>query len=42
LVVLCYIGRPVLFDLAVDGEGGVRKALQMLKDELEIAMALSG
>lgn len=37
-----FIGRPVLFALAVDGEAGVRKALQMLKDELEIAMALSG
>jgi (S)-2-hydroxy-acid oxidase len=32
----------VLFALAVDGEAGVRKALQMLRDELEIAMALSG
>ncbi|XP_025823727.1 peroxisomal (S)-2-hydroxy-acid oxidase GLO2-like isoform X2 [Panicum hallii] len=37
-----FIGRPVLFALAVDGEAGVRKALQMLKDELEVAMALSG
>ncbi|CAN6229604.1 unnamed protein product [Urochloa humidicola] len=37
-----FIGRPVLFALAVDGEAGVRKALQMLRDELEIAMALSG
>ncbi|CAN6236290.1 unnamed protein product [Urochloa humidicola] len=37
-----FIGRPVLFALAVEGEAGVRKALQMLRDELEIAMALSG
>ncbi|CAL5014809.1 unnamed protein product [Urochloa decumbens] len=37
-----FIGRPVLFALAVDGEAGVKKALQMLRDELEIAMALSG
>lgn len=36
------IGRPVLYSLAVDGEAGVRKVLQMLRDELEIAMALSG
>ena len=36
------IGRPVLFSLAVDGEAGVRKVLQMLRDELELAMALSG
>ena len=36
------IGRPVLYSLAVDGEAGVRKMLQMLRDELELAMALSG
>ena len=41
MLVLCQIGRPVLFALAVDGEAGVRKALQMLRDELEIAMALA-
>jgi (S)-2-hydroxy-acid oxidase len=32
----------VLFSLAVDGEAGVRKVLQMLRDELELTMALSG
>uniref|UniRef100_A0A0E0KVG0 Signal recognition particle 14 kDa protein n=1 Tax=Oryza punctata TaxID=4537 RepID=A0A0E0KVG0_ORYPU len=37
-----FIGRPVLFSLAVDGEAGVRNALRMLRDELEITMALSG
>ncbi|XP_072969700.1 glycolate oxidase 3 [Typha angustifolia] len=37
-----FIGRPVLFSLAVDGEAGVRKMLQMLRDELELTMALSG
>ncbi|KAL6651407.1 hypothetical protein ACP70R_010332 [Stipagrostis hirtigluma subsp. patula] len=37
-----FVGRPVLFALAVDGEAGVRNALQMLRDELEVAMALSG
>ena len=42
MLVLCQIGRPVLFALAVDGEAGVRKALQMLRDELETTMALSG
>ena len=36
------VGRPVLYSLAVDGEAGVRKMLQMLRDELELAMALSG
>ncbi|CAI0548485.1 unnamed protein product [Linum tenue] len=37
-----FIGRPVLFSLAADGEAGVRKVLQMLRDELELTMALSG
>jgi (S)-2-hydroxy-acid oxidase len=41
--VVLQIGRAVLFSLAVDGEAGVRKVLQMLRDELElITMALSG
>ncbi|XP_015085813.1 (S)-2-hydroxy-acid oxidase GLO1-like isoform X2 [Solanum pennellii] len=37
-----FIGRPVVFSLAVDGEAGVRKVLQMLHDEFELTMALSG
>ncbi|KAK4729580.1 hypothetical protein R3W88_022568 [Solanum pinnatisectum] len=37
-----FIGRPVVFSLAVDGEAGVRKVLQMLHDEFELIMALSG
>ncbi|KAL8129504.1 hypothetical protein V2J09_018659 [Rumex salicifolius] len=37
-----FIGRPVVFSLAADGEAGVRKALQMLRDEFELTMALSG
>lgn len=36
------IGRPVIFALAADGEAGVRKVLEMLRDELELTMALSG
>ena len=36
------IGRPVVFSLAADGEAGVRKVLQMLRDEFELTMALSG
>ena len=39
---LIQIGRPVLFGLAAKGEGGVRTVLEMLKNELEISMALSG
>ncbi|CAD5187126.1 unnamed protein product [Musa acuminata subsp. malaccensis] len=35
-------GRPVVFALAAEGEAGVRNALQMLRDEFELTMALSG
>lgn len=31
-----------MFALAADGEAGVRKVLQMLRDEFELTMALSG
>ncbi|KAJ9691883.1 hypothetical protein PVL29_011138 [Vitis rotundifolia] len=36
------VGRPVIYGLAAKGEHGVRRVLEMLKDELEITMALSG
>ena len=36
------IGRPYLWALAANGEEGVRSVLGMLKDELSLAMALSG
>jgi isopentenyl diphosphate isomerase/L-lactate dehydrogenase-like FMN-dependent dehydrogenase len=36
------IGRPLFWGLAVDGEAGVRAVLQMLRDELEIAMGMCG
>lgn len=36
------IGRPVVFSLAAEGEAGVRKVLEMLRDEFEITMALNG
>ncbi|GFP81161.1 peroxisomal (s)-2-hydroxy-acid oxidase glo5 [Phtheirospermum japonicum] len=37
-----FIGRPIVFGLAGDGEAGVRKVLQMVRDEFELTMALSG
>ncbi|KAH9287738.1 hypothetical protein KI387_031855 [Taxus chinensis] len=37
-----FIGRPVVFALAAEGEAGVRKVLQMLHDEFELAMSLAG
>lgn len=36
------IGRPYLWALAADGESGVASALEMLRSELELAMALAG
>jgi 4-hydroxymandelate oxidase len=36
------IGRPILWGLAIDGEKGVLTVLQMLREELDLAMALSG
>lgn len=32
----------MVFSLAAEGETGVRKVLQMLHDEFELTMALSG
>ncbi|XP_064972603.1 glycolate oxidase 5-like isoform X1 [Musa acuminata AAA Group] len=37
-----FIGRPVVFSLAAAGEAGIRNVLQMLRDEFELTMALSG
>jgi 4-hydroxymandelate oxidase len=36
------LGRPQLWGLAADGENGVRRVLQMMQDELLLAMALCG
>ncbi|MQG21560.1 MAG: alpha-hydroxy-acid oxidizing protein [SAR202 cluster bacterium] len=36
------IGRPILWGLTVDGEQGVLRVLEMLREELDLAMALSG
>ncbi|KAA0053522.1 peroxisomal (S)-2-hydroxy-acid oxidase GLO4-like [Cucumis melo var. makuwa] len=36
------IGRPVIYGLAAKGEEGVRTVMEMLKNELETSMALSG
>jgi 4-hydroxymandelate oxidase len=36
------IGRPYLWGLAADGERGVGRVLDMLRAELELAMALAG
>jgi 4-hydroxymandelate oxidase len=36
------IGRPYLYGLAVGGEGGVRRVIEILRTELEMAMGLVG
>ncbi|MFN5422702.1 MAG: alpha-hydroxy acid oxidase [bacterium] len=36
------VGRPILWGLAAGGQQGVEKALSILKEELDHAMALSG
>jgi isopentenyl diphosphate isomerase/L-lactate dehydrogenase-like FMN-dependent dehydrogenase len=36
------VGRPALWGLAVGGEEGVRRVLALLRDELELALALCG
>ena len=37
-----FIGRPIFWGLAIDGESGVRHVLEILRDELDIAMGLCG
>jgi isopentenyl diphosphate isomerase/L-lactate dehydrogenase-like FMN-dependent dehydrogenase len=37
-----FVGRPILWGLAANGEGGVVSVLEMLRAELEQAMALAG
>ncbi|XP_033945533.1 2-Hydroxyacid oxidase 1 [Pseudochaenichthys georgianus] len=37
-----FIGRPVLWGLACQGEEGVTEILELFKEELRLAMALSG
>ena len=36
------IGRPIFWGLACDGERGLRTTLEILRDELDLAMALTG
>lgn len=36
------IGRPYVWGLALNGEAGIKRVLSILREELEIAMALAG
>ena len=37
-----FVGRPILWGLAVHGADGAQRVLELLRHELEVAMALSG
>eukprot|EP00455_Lapot_gusevi_P051548 TRINITY_DN7717_c0_g2_i2.p1 TRINITY_DN7717_c0_g2~~TRINITY_DN7717_c0_g2_i2.p1 ORF type:complete len:317 (+),score=55.85 TRINITY_DN7717_c0_g2_i2:73-1023(+) len=37
-----FLGRPVLYALGAGGEAGVRRMLQLINDELRLAMSLAG
>lgn len=37
-----FLGRPILWGLAVNGEAGVREVLELMRAEVDLAMALSG
>lgn len=38
----CFVGRSYIYGLGAFGQAGVRKALEILRDELDIGMALAG
>jgi isopentenyl diphosphate isomerase/L-lactate dehydrogenase-like FMN-dependent dehydrogenase len=38
----CLMGRPALWGLAVDGEAGALRVLELLRDEIELALKLVG
>lgn len=38
----CWVGRPAIWGLAVDGEKGVQKVLEILEGELRMCMQLCG
>lgn len=39
---LVFIGRPVIYGLAVNGQSGVESIFDIIKQELDVAMALNG
>jgi isopentenyl diphosphate isomerase/L-lactate dehydrogenase-like FMN-dependent dehydrogenase len=36
------VGRPAVWGLAIGGEGGARRVLEILREELELALTLCG
>ena len=39
---MAFVGRPAIYGLAYNGKDGVLKTLDIIKQELDSAMALSG
>ena len=39
---MAFIGRPAIWGLAYNGKEGVKQTLEILRKELDSAMALSG
>uniref|UniRef100_A0A915LBI1 FMN hydroxy acid dehydrogenase domain-containing protein n=1 Tax=Meloidogyne javanica TaxID=6303 RepID=A0A915LBI1_MELJA len=39
---LVFIGRPIIYGLAIGGKEGVKQVLKLLKTEFDYAMRLSG
>ncbi|HEX2349277.1 MAG TPA: alpha-hydroxy-acid oxidizing protein, partial [Ktedonobacterales bacterium] len=37
-----FVGRPILWGLAADGAAGAKHTLELLRNELALAMALAG
>jgi len=38
----CFLGRAYLYGLGADGQDGVTRALEIIRDELDSTMALTG
>jgi L-lactate dehydrogenase (cytochrome) len=38
----CLIGRPYIFGLGAGGRAGVAKAIEIIRKELDVSMALTG
>lgn len=39
---MAFVGRPQIWGITVNGENGATKVLEILRDELDLTMALSG
>lgn len=39
---LVFVGRPVIYGLAVNGQSGIESVFKIIKQELDLAMALNG